>query len=188
MRNAAYDVIASTVHERLMESRNQTRRKVLQLAADLAAIFAHEDKSFDIVAFYRTCGFSGEDVAVINEGTRAVDFAALDRHAATDPGDDTTHQGYKNYETFTVAFAIGNDRRLKSEAEFLAKSMAIGAEYPDVRAAEALRKWVEEKLLTEKRGAEVEDVLSGIGSTLLNSAMGEVDWLEVAHEFLGMRN
>jgi hypothetical protein len=57
---------------------------------------------------------------------------------------------------------------------------ARGDEYPDVRAAEALRGWVEEYHLTEDPEADAEDVLSGIASSLLNAALGDVDWLEVA--------
>lgn len=186
MRQAAYAAIAHAVNERRMESRNQTYRKVVQLAGDLAAILAHEDAHFDSADFYRACGLRGEDIATINDGTRAVDFEALSRRVATDRGDDETHQGYTNYETFTICVWLDNDRRLRDDSVFLAKSVSIGAEFPDVRAADALREWIESKHLTENRAADVEDVLSGVANTLLNSALGDVDWLQVAHTRLDM--
>lgn len=97
------------------------------------------------------------------------------------------HQGYRNYETFTVCSStLDNDSDLQIQSVTIARVAAAGEEYPDVAAAKALREWFEEHQLTGKPGADAEDVLSVVGNTLLNAAIGEVDWLEVARTRLAL--
>lgn len=182
MRQAAYNQIAHAVRERYDESRSVARRKVIELAADFAAVLAHEDPHFSIPAFYRACGFGlrGDDIAMINDRPRAVDFAALGVRAAADRGDDQTHQGYANYETFLVCTYLDNDRTLLRKSRDIArKAAAEDAETGDVQAADALRKWYEATQLVIG-GKEPEDVLIGNGSSMLYNAISNVDWLQVA--------
>jgi len=180
MRQAAYAAIAYAVNERRMESRAQTTRKVMQLTADLVTVFAHEDPSFDSAAFYRHCGFDAADLAEVEAGTRMVPLGMLEQRSAADPGEHETHQGYKNYETFVICSWLDNDQGLQEESAMRALEAADGEEIPDAAAATALREWIEEEHFTDSRGEEADDVFTGPAGSLLNSALSEVDWLEVA--------
>lgn len=179
MRQAAYAAIAYATKERMLESRGVARRKVIELAADVADILAHEDPAFNSADFFRACGFRGEQMAWANDRTSAVVYAMLAR-AASDPGENETHQGYKNYETFTVCLALDDDQDLQAESISVAIDAALGENDMDAQGATALREWFEETQLTEDPEYDAEDLLSGPASSLLNSALGEVDWLEVA--------
>lgn len=187
MRQAAYATIAYALRQRDMAARNQARQKVHQIAGDLAEVFAHEDPAFNSADFFRACGFTGDDIAAINDQMREVPFSMLARSAA-DPGENEGHQGYANYETFVIGEWIKNDRGITSEALGVAEEAGAGEEYPDVCAAEALRAWVEENHLTEKPGADAEALMSGIANSLMNSVLGEVDFLQLARRLLGMED
>ena len=179
MRLAAYATIAYAIKQRDAAARNQARQKVHQLAGDIAAILAHEDPAFNSTDFYSACGFTGDDVAAIGGQTREVAYGMLARSSA-DPGENETHQGYKNYETFVVCNWLDNDQELLYESAQRAREAAESGEIPDAAAATALREWIEAEKLTEDRETEVWDVLDGPAGSLLNAALGEVDWLEVA--------
>lgn len=58
---AVYEEAAFAINERRMESREVARRKVIELAADLAFIFMSHDDDFNQITFYRYCGFSQDD-------------------------------------------------------------------------------------------------------------------------------
>lgn len=181
MNNEIFNAITSAIKERRMESRNVAYRKVLQLAGDLAQVFAASDGSFNVRGFYSACGMNDDDIAMINDHSKALTVEQLKVITAS-----TRHQGYKNYETFTVAFTLNNDQNTQREARAIAhRSARFDKEMGDVLAANAIRAWVEKSKLTES-GEDAEEVLQGIGSTLLNAAMGDVDWLEIAREFLRM--
>lgn len=96
------------------------------------------------------------------------------------------HHGYRNYETFAVCSTLDNDSDLQMQSATIARIAAAGEEYPDVAAAKALREWFEDHQLTEKPGDNAEDLLSGAANMLLNAALGDVDWLEVARTRLAL--
>jgi hypothetical protein len=112
--------------------------------------------------------------------------------------DDQGYNGWKNYETWSVALIIDNDQRLQAAAREvvdLARMEARQDDEPDYiavlppadheryRAADALRDWVE-------RFAEVDleisdqEPMSYLWSQLASAAMGRVDWDEVARHYL----
>lgn len=101
--------------------------------------------------------------------------------------DSRKHQGYANFETFSVGLVIDNNRALLEAARTIVRD-AITAD-PDVdlwpaRAADALKSWVErnaEPVITGPTTATRE--FRGLASTLAAAALAEVDWLELAEEY-----
>jgi hypothetical protein len=90
------------------------------------------------------------------------------------------HCGYANYETFTIAVVVDNDQGLLREIRAL---VAIEAELvgPDA-LPDFVKAWVESRFIDPvcQEGA----THHGIAATLCNAALSEVDWLELAEEWL----
>lgn len=171
------NAMAHAISERRLESRNDARRKVIELAADFAEVLAAADPHFRVPGFYRDCGFTGDDIALAEDRGQVVDTAGL-------RPDDHRVEGHKNYETFVVCNWLDSTQDYRAEARETAREAArTDPEFGEIRAAEALRKRVEELHLTEDR-TEPEDVLTGLASSLLNAGLSGVDWLEVAQTFL----
>jgi len=111
---------------------------------------------------------------------------------------DTRHQGYANYETFTVAVLLQNNDRDIFEA-WRARAKELQEEFPTeaqpehegqysgvcVRLAHEIQEWINEnepeRLVAEMQGNEL---LNDIFKGLMNAAMERVDWREVAEDFL----
>lgn len=88
------------------------------------------------------------------------------------------HQGYVNYETFTVAVVLDNTRKLHERQRAIVRAaLDAGGEYPMVDAAKALQEWAEREVIPDPD--EIPDKY-GIGATLLRSAIEEVDWMDLA--------
>jgi hypothetical protein len=83
---------------------------------------------------------------------------------------EARHCGYANYETFTVALVIDNDRRLISHARAIA---------PD--GPEALRGWVEQRFIDPVCQEGVTN--HGMAATLCAYAFASVDWVELCEEW-----
>lgn len=100
------------------------------------------------------------------------------------------YNGWKNYESWAVALWIDNDagsyehaQELASEAKRQAKESADDVKdglRPFAREAHAiladsLKEWMEE---------EAPDLGASVWADLLNAALSEVDWTEVAEHYL----
>ena len=101
------------------------------------------------------------------------------------------HQGYANFETFTVALVLDNAKELQDEAYatvYGARANEPNAELKRVRAADALKDWITGQLdmsaRTDRNYMDVDHIdLQGMAETLLAAALAEVDWLELAEEY-----
>ena len=90
------------------------------------------------------------------------------------------HCGYANYETFTIAVVVDNDQRLYNESREVVATARTKFSY-EFEIADALRSWVEARFIDPvcQDGA----THHGIAATLCNAALGQVDWIELVHEF-----
>lgn len=92
------------------------------------------------------------------------------------------HNGYTNYETWLVCLWLDNDEPLYREArakvaEVIEQDDDADADEIDrdaqlSQAAEVLKEWITDE--------EMPELDAGIASDLLNAALSEVDWFEVA--------
>ena len=94
---------------------------------------------------------------------------------------DKTYNGWKNYETWLIALWIDNEQRLQEEARMIARYAARKNLGDDTlpALADGLKQWVEDwhdvYAVSEK---------GGFVSDLLNAAMSEIDWYELAEHYL----
>lgn len=91
------------------------------------------------------------------------------------------HCGYANYETFTIAVVVENDRKLIAEARAFTID-AVGRLSYAFEVAEEVRRWVELRFITPVVGDG--STGHGIAATLVGSALGQVDWEELVTEWL----
>ena len=86
----------------------------------------------------------------------------------------TGYNGWKNYETWVVALWIDNDQSTYNYSRELAQEyrMPDGAKYP---LADALKSWVVNDLIPD---------VSGLAGDLLGAALDEVNWFEIAENYL----
>ena len=73
MTQKDYEAVARAVKHRRMESRGVALRKVTELAADLADIFAQDNPNFKFQLFYDACGFTPEDRESVQDRTLVTD-------------------------------------------------------------------------------------------------------------------
>jgi hypothetical protein len=107
--------------------------------------------------------------------------------------DSRKHQNYANYETFTVALVLDNNRDLQETAQSIVRRAFATQDDAELRrpyAADALKAWITDELdMSDKTDADrnymrVSHIdLQGMAETLLLAALSEVDWLELADEF-----
>lgn len=92
------------------------------------------------------------------------------------------YQGYTNYETFTVSLELHNDRNLYEYWKGLALECKEAAEDPNetLPANCLLADLLKEDIQENSPLADTATMYS----TLLDSAISEVNWLELANEFL----
>lgn len=105
---------------------------------------------------------------------------------------DKTYNGWKNYETWSVALIVDNERGLYEQRREMARqawddaesdrseyhTRSQGARYA---FADALKEWVEEQV------SEQVTALSDFGmlaSQLIGAALSEVDYVEIADNWL----
>jgi hypothetical protein len=87
-----------------------------------------------------------------------------------------TYQGYKNYETWAVSLWINNDENIQSQWQERAQELVD--EYGKEDAVHELA--VDIAADADENCPELEGFYSG----LLNSALEEVYWAEIAKEFV----
>jgi hypothetical protein len=93
------------------------------------------------------------------------------------------YNGYRNYETWCIALWIANEestyRMWRRRAMDLVRDEGEGDESDEDQRSDTTRNLADEiKTWVEAGTPEV----SGFYADLLNAAIGEVDWLEVAEE------
>lgn len=104
--------------------------------------------------------------------------------------DEQGYQGWKNYETWATALWIDSEQALYSAACEMATVQAETAgkdphtvsgmwteqETARYQLADELKEWVEESLLP--------DLDASLAADLLNAAVSEIDWSEIADYYL----
>jgi len=89
------------------------------------------------------------------------------------------YQGWTNYETWAVALWIDNDQGLYNESRDRARDLTRD-HYDDISRAEiSLADWLKE-LITEGEP----DLGASLYSDLLTAAIGEVNWDEIAENYI----
>ena len=107
--------------------------------------------------------------------------------------DEQGYNGWKNYETWVTALWIDNDQGTYNYArEVVAETLAdadVGwptmAPSGTIQVADALKEWAEEAFIdpiTEQ--GTTYPTGSGLHIDLLRSAWGEVDWYEIAENYI----
>ena len=108
-----------------------------------------------------------------------------------------TVEGYVNYSTFTVAVLLQNNDCDTFES-WRARAKELQEEFPTeahpehegqysgvcIRLSDEIKEWIENSVPETLTVTADERLMNDILSGLLNAAMGQVDWREVAEDFL----
>lgn len=99
------------------------------------------------------------------------------------------YNGWTNYETWNVALWIGNEQGTSEEAERITNQCVKDAPYASqvpkiwtaqeaakLTLADALKEWVESDMIP--------DLGASMAADLLGAAMSEVNWQEIAENYL----
>lgn len=89
---------------------------------------------------------------------------------------DKTYNGWDSYETWLVKLWLDNDEYLCNELQPALARQSKGNVYD---LAKALKEYV-----TDPENGLIPDIPNGLASDLLNAALGEVDWYEMAESIL----
>lgn len=111
------------------------------------------------------------------------------RNQGPEPTTGESHNGWRNYETWLVALWLSNDRGLVEYWETRAEELIVfytANSEDEAEGMNSLRVDVSLALAREmKSELEAEtDSTSGFINDLLNSALGQVYWYEIASNFL----
>jgi hypothetical protein len=99
---------------------------------------------------------------------------------------DTRYNGWANYETWSVALIANNDegtynQRIELVQEWITAAGELGEDVKVYEVADAIKDWVES-------WPEIEAVNESDGGylvkQLLDAALGEVDWFEIAEHWI----
>lgn len=98
---------------------------------------------------------------------------------------DTTYNGWTNYETWAVALWIDNDQYTAERAREMTREIGdeprinklTGRDQTAYELGKALREWVEEEMLPALGDASLQ-------ADLLGAAVSEVNWQEIAENYL----
>jgi hypothetical protein len=94
------------------------------------------------------------------------------------------HSGWTNYETFTVALFVDNNRPPYDQVKELA-AVAMAEEYPGVWLSDQLEELVQETYLQmERREEGNRSDTDYLAYTLLKAALDRVNWRELADTWL----
>jgi hypothetical protein len=88
--------------------------------------------------------------------------------------DEKGYNGWKNYETWLVALWINNDQGTQEIALDMARQYK-GMEHENYELSHALKDWIEEQNPLSDN--------ADLFTDLLNAALSEVDWYEIAESF-----
>jgi hypothetical protein len=115
--------------------------------------------------------------------------------------DQQGYNGWKNYETWSVALIVDNDEGTYNERRALVAELVEAAREEDVpewssvedhvrwRVADGLKAWIEDAVpdYTERTPGYFEAAggpLSYLWAQLLSAALSEVDWSELADAWI----
>jgi len=91
-----------------------------------------------------------------------------------------SYNGWTNYETWAVALWIDNEEgSYLYSRELVAAAADAHPEYPTSGAADALKEWQEEQR---------PDLGASVWADLLGAAFDDVDWHEIAENYLSERD
>jgi hypothetical protein len=90
---------------------------------------------------------------------------------------NSTYCGWANYETWLVKLWIDNDQGVYELVNDWASSILTATEDPEIQLMETLKEWIEEE------SSEYTPTF-GLYSDLLNAAIQNVDWYELAQSYL----
>ena len=95
---------------------------------------------------------------------------------------DEGYQGWKNYETWVTALWIDNEEGTYKEVRELVRSTLARQDGPEAvwPVADAVKEWAEELFIDPV----AEDGPAGLHVDLLRSAWGNVDWHEIARNWI----
>jgi hypothetical protein len=110
----------------------------------------------------------------------------------TERPDEKGYNGWTNYETWSVALIIDNDERTHSESRAIVRhALRFGkrseywaeADRDRYVVADALKEWIERE---SEDAVEMTDrePFSYLWAQLISAALGEVDWDEIARNYL----
>ncbi len=85
--------------------------------------------------------------------------------------DDKKYNGWANYETWLVALWLDNGQGTQNEARRIVRRATS-----DYRAADMLKEYVSELV-------DPEEKIQGLAADLMNAALSEVEWVEVAQHY-----
>ena len=109
--------------------------------------------------------------------------------------DEQGYNGWKNYETWSVALIVDNDERTYSQRQNIVRLALMEARADDqpeswtpdehrrYRVADAIKDWVEWAAEIEHDVAESQP-FSFLWSQLISAALSEVDWDELARHWI----
>lgn len=80
-----------------------------------------------------------------------------------------TYNGWKNYETWCVSLWIDNEEGSYNQSREMARDSES-----TIELADALKDWIEES---------APEMDASVWSDLLNAALSEVDWYEIAENY-----
>jgi hypothetical protein len=89
--------------------------------------------------------------------------------------DEKGYNGWKNYETWLVALWINNDQGTQETALDMARECKNN-EHANYDVSHQLKDWIEEQNPLNDN--------ADLFTDLLNAALSEVDWYEIAESFL----
>ena len=124
---------------------------------------------------------------------RSINDSGLERIAQKTAAEETGYQGWKNYETWTVALWLDNDegssdywREQAAEAQRSAPA-GSGEDQPTSAAwtpDEEARFALADQLKQHHEDMVEELGVQGVFADLLNAALSEVNWDEIAEHFI----
>jgi hypothetical protein len=106
--------------------------------------------------------------------------------------DEKGYNGWKNYETWSVALIVDNDQRTYNEAREITRDAIENGESSEFwteeerrryRVADALKDWVETELEESTQMTEAQP-FSYLVAQLVRAAVGDVDWDAIADNYI----
>lgn len=98
--------------------------------------------------------------------------------------DDKTYNGWSNYESWCVALWLDNEESTQRYWHEATQAAYDNASADNVFTREERASWDLAKRLQEEMEEAAPDLGASMWSDLLNAALSEVDWVEIAESWL----
>jgi len=99
-------------------------------------------------------------------------------------GQQIEYNGWKNYETWVVALWIDNEPHTYEQRRQMAREAIADATPNPLSPSMDTARWDYEQALRQWIRDEVESQEAGLASDLLGSALDNVDWREIAQNWI----